>query len=37
MNRSVALGAIVLIALATPAVSQGRFGSEAAQKGRRSY
>jgi hypothetical protein len=32
MHRSVVLGAIVLTILATPAVSQGRFGSEAAQK-----
>jgi len=32
MNRSATLGVIALIALATPALSQGRFGSEAAEK-----
>ena len=32
MNRSVALAAIALIGLATPALSQGRFGDEAAQR-----
>jgi len=32
MDRSVALGAVALLALATPALSQGRFGRESAEK-----
>ena len=32
MNRLVALAAIAFIAFTTPALSQGRFGDEAAQR-----